>query len=180
MESITVKDKRFVVSIPASSIHLRIKELGKQINIDLKGKRPFFVCVLKGSFIFAADLVREIDLEAEITFIRVSSYSGTESTGTIKSIVGINDSLEGRTVVIVEDIVDTGDTAVHLIDEIKKQNPEEVLFATLLFKPAALRQKVKLDYVGFEVPNDFLVGFGLDYDGLGRNLKDIYTLASSH
>lgn len=177
MESVTIKDKRFVVSIPASTISQRIKELAAKMNEDLKGTRPYFVSVLNGSFIFAADLFREINMEAEITFIRVSSYSGTQSTGTVKSVVGISDSLEGRTVVIVEDIVDTGDTAVYLIDELKKKNPEKILFASLLFKPAALRQEVKLDYVGFEVPNDFLVGYGLDYDGIGRNLKDIYKLA---
>jgi hypoxanthine phosphoribosyltransferase len=177
MESVTIKDKRFVVSIPASTISQRIKELAAKMNEDLKGTRPYFVSVLNGSFIFAADLFREINMEAEITFIRVSSYSGTQSTGTVKSVVGISDSLEGRTVVIVEDIVDTGDTAVYLIDELKKKNPEKILFASLLFKPAALRQDVKLDYVGFEVPNDFLVGYGLDYDGIGRNLKDIYKLA---
>lgn len=177
MESVTIKDKRFVVSIPASTISQRIKELAAKMNEDLKGTRPYFVSVLNGSFIFAADLFREINMEAEITFIRVSSYSGTQSTGTVKSVVGISDSLEGRTVVIVEDIVDTGDTAVYLMDELKKKNPEKILFASLLFKPAALRQNVKLDYVGFEVPNDFLVGYGLDYDGIGRNLKDIYKLA---
>jgi hypoxanthine phosphoribosyltransferase len=177
MESVNIKDKRFEVSIPASKIAQRVKELGAKMNEDLKNTRPIFVGVLNGSFLFAADLFREITLEAEITFIRVSSYAGTQSTGSVKSVVGIKESLEGRTVVIIEDIVDTGDTAVYLIDELKKQNPEKVLFASLLLKPDALRHPVKIDYVGFEVPNDFLVGYGLDYDGLGRNLKDIYTLA---
>ncbi|MBL0032180.1 MAG: hypoxanthine phosphoribosyltransferase [Bacteroidetes bacterium] len=177
MESVIIKDKRFEVNIPAAKIDQRIKELGAKLNEDLKDTRPIFVSVLNGSFIFAADLFREIKMEAEITFIRVSSYSGTESTGTVKSVVGIKENLEGRTVVIIEDIVDTGDTAIYLIDELKKQNPEKILFASLLLKPDALRHPVKIDYVGFEVPNDFLVGYGLDYDGLGRNLKDIYKLA---
>ena len=177
MESVIIKDKRFEVNIPAAKIDQRIKELGAKLNEDLKNTRPIFVSVLNGSFIFAADLFREIKMEAEITFIRVSSYSGTESTGTVKSVVGIKENLEGRTVVIIEDIVDTGDTAIYLIDELKKQNPEKVLFASLLLKPDALRHPIKIDYVGFEVPNDFLVGYGLDYDGLGRNLKDIYKLA---
>ncbi len=177
MESVIIKDKRFEVNIPAAKIDQRIKELGAKLNEDLKNTRPIFVSVLNGSFIFAADLFREIKMEAEITFIRVSSYSGTESTGTVKSVVGIKENLEGRTVVIIEDIVDTGDTAIYLIDELKKQNPEKILFASLLLKPDALRHPVKIDYVGFEVPNDFLVGYGLDYDGLGRNLKDIYKLA---
>jgi hypoxanthine phosphoribosyltransferase len=135
-----------------------------------------FICVLNGSFIFAADLFRKISIEAEISFIKVSSYSGTQSTGVIKSILGINESLAGRMVVVVEDIVDTGDTAVHLLDELKKQNPEKIFFASLLLKPLALRQEIKIDYLGFEVPNDFLIGYGLDYDGLGRNLEDIYKL----
>lgn len=177
MESVIINDKRFEVNIPAAKIDQRIKELGAKLNEDLKNTRPIFVSVLNGSFMFAADLFREIKMEAEITFIRVSSYSGTESTGTVKSVVGIKENLEGRTVVIVEDIVDTGDTAIYLIDELKKQNPEKVLFASLLLKPDALRHPIKIDYVGFEVPNDFLVGYGLDYDGLGRNLKDIYKLA---
>lgn len=177
MESVIIKDKRFELSIPASTISQRVKDLAVKMNEDLKNTRPIFVSVLNGSFLFAADLFREINMEAEITFIRVTSYSGTQSTGTVKSVVGINESLKGRTVVIVEDIVDTGDTAVYMIDEIMKQNPEKILFASLLFKPAALRHPVKIDYIGFEVPNDFLVGYGLDYDGLGRNLKDIYKLA---
>ena len=177
MESVIIKDKKFEVSITASAISQRVKELGAKLNEDLKNTRPIFVSVLNGSFLFAADLFREIKMDAEITFIRVSSYEGTQSTGSVKSVVGIKESLEGRTVVIIEDIVDTGDTAVYLINELKKQNPKQVLFASLLLKPDALKHPVEIDYVGFEVPNDFLVGYGLDYDGLGRNLKDIYTLA---
>ena len=149
MESVIIKDKKFEVSITASAISQRVKELGAKLNEDLKNTRPIFVSVLNGSFLF----------------------------GSVKSVVGIKESLEGRTVVIIEDIVDTGDTAVYLINELKKQNPKQVLFASLLLKPDALKHPVKIDYVGFEVPNDFLVGYGLDYDGLGRNLKDIYTLA---
>ncbi|MFN8165374.1 MAG: hypoxanthine phosphoribosyltransferase, partial [Bacteroidia bacterium] len=177
MESVVVNGKQFVISIPESRIQERVRQIAAKMNEDLKGTKPVFLCVLKGSLLFASDVFREINMEAEISFIRVSSYSGTQSTGMVRSVAGIADSLEGRTVVILEDIVDTGDTAVYLVEEINKHNPERVLFASLLFKPAALRQKVNLDYVGFEVPNDFLVGYGLDYDGLGRNLKDIYKLA---
>lgn len=176
MKSITVRDKTFELSISSETIQKRIEELAARISNDLKGKCPLFVCVLNGSFIFTADLFKRISIEAEITFIRVSSYQGTQSSGVIKSIVGINDSLAGRTIVISEDIVDTGDTAIYLIDEIKKQNPEKIYFASLLLKPKALRHDIKVDYTGFEVPNDFLVGYGLDYDGLGRNLQDIYKL----
>ena len=177
MKSVTVKDKNFVLSISSETIQKRIDELAAQIEKDLNGEVPVFVGVLNGSFLFVADLFKRMKKEAEVTFLRVSSYSGTSSTGVVKSVVGINQSLEGRTVIIVEDIVDTGDTAVYLIDELKKMNPAKLMFASLLLKPKALRQNVQLDYVGFEVPNDFLVGYGLDYDGLGRNLNDIYKLA---
>ena len=174
---ITIRDKTFKPYITQQKITEAVTTVAVKINNDFKQEVPLFLVVLNGSFMFAADLFREIKMEAEITFIRVSSYSGTESTGTVKSVVGIKENLEGRTVVIIEDIVDTGDTAIYLIDELKKQNPEKVLFASLLLKPDALRHPIKIDYVGFEVPNDFLVGYGLDYDGLGRNLKDIYKLA---
>lgn len=177
MKSVKVKDKEFVLSIPSETIQKRIAELAAQIEKDLNGEVPVLICVLNGSFLFAADLFRNMKNDAEITFIRVSSYSGTASTGVVKSVVGINQSLEGRTAIIIEDIVDTGDTAVYLVEELKKLNPLRLQFASLLLKPAALRQSVSLDYVGFEVPNDFLVGYGLDYDGLGRNLNDIYKLA---
>ncbi len=176
MDLITIKDKTFGVSIKSEVIQERISELSAQISRDLKGKKPLFICVLNGAFIFAADLFKRITIDAEINFIRVSSYSGTQSTGIVKSLIGMNESIEGRTVVIVEDIVDTGDTAVYLIDELKRLNPEKIYFASLLLKPKALRQKIHIDYLGFEVPNDFLVGYGLDYDGIGRNYQDIYKL----
>lgn len=176
IERVKIRDKTFEISISSDVIQKRINDLALQISLDLKSTCPLFICVLNGSFIFAADLFKRVTIEAEVTFIRVSSYEGIQSTGTVKSIVGINESLEGRTVVLVEDIVDTGDTAVYLMDEIKKQNPLNIFFASLLLKPKALRQKIKIDYLGFEVPNDFLVGYGLDYDGLGRNLQNIYKL----
>jgi hypoxanthine phosphoribosyltransferase len=176
MECITIRDKTFGISISSEEIQKRVTELAKQISSDLKDQKPLFVCVLNGSFIFAADLFRKISIEAEITFIKVSSYSGMASSGVVKNVIGINVSIEGRTIIIVEDIVDTGDTAIHLIDELKNMKPGRILFASLLLKPKALRQKIHIDYIGFEVPNDFLVGYGLDYDGLGRNLEDIYKL----
>ena len=176
MKSVTIRDKTFGISINSDTIQKRVNELSQQISRDMQGKKPLFICVLNGSFIFAADLFKNISVEAEIAFIRVSSYAGTSSTGTVKNVIGISDDLKGRNVIIVEDIVDTGDTAVYLIDEIKKHGPEKILFASLLLKPHALRQKVNIDYLGFEVSNEFLVGYGLDYDGLGRNLSDIYKL----
>lgn len=176
METVTIHDKQFRISIPAAQIGLRIREMGIQLTADLNNKNPLFIVVLNGAFLFAADLLREIGCACEVSFVRVSSYSGTQSTGTMKNLIGLNESIEGRTVVLVEDIVDSGDTVVYLLNEMKKRNPSEIRIASLLLKPKALRHPVHVDYAGFEVPNDFLVGFGLDYDGQGRNLKDIYTL----
>jgi hypoxanthine phosphoribosyltransferase len=176
MDCVTIRDKSFEISIPSETIQKRISELAVTISKDLYGKLPLFICVLNGSFIFAADLFKQIKTEAEVNFIRVSSYEGTQSTGVVRNLIGLNKSIEGRIVVIVEDIVDTGDTAIYLLDELKKQNPEKIYFVSLLLKPKALRQDIKIDYLGFEVPNDFLIGYGLDYDGLGRNHQDIYKL----
>lgn len=176
MSTVKIHDKEFRVSISASEISHRTAELGKQISKDMQGKRPLFIAVLNGAFLFAADLIKNVSCECEITFVRVSSYSGTQSTGQVRNLIGLNEKIEGRTVIIVEDIVDTGDTASYLIKELLKENPAEIRFASLLLKPKALKHDIHVDYTGFEVPNDFLVGFGLDYDGLGRNLNDIYTL----
>ncbi len=176
MDTVKIHDKEFKISISAAVIQSRIAELGKQLSDDMNGKRPVFVAVLNGAFLFAADLLKHVTCECEITFVRVSSYAGTQSTGQVRNLIGLNEKIEGRTVIVVEDIVDTGDTAMYLINELKKENPAEIRIASLLLKPKALKHDIKVDYTGFEVPNDFLVGFGLDYDGLGRNLNDIYTL----
>lgn len=177
MKRITIKDKSFEVTITSSEIQARIAELAGQINADFAGKNPLFVVVLNGAFLFASDVFRRISTQCEIGFIRVSSYSGTQSTGHIKNVLGLTQDIANRSVIILEDIVDSGDTAIYLMEELKKSSPAEIRFATLLFKPAALRQAFRPDYVGFEVPNDFLVGYGLDYDGYGRNLDEIYTLS---
>ena len=176
MEKVKIWEKEFAVSIPEEKIRQRVEELGRQITNDFQHKRPVFLVVLKGAFLFAADLLRNVSLECEVTFIRVSSYEGTKSTGLVKSIDKMHDKLKDRSVVIIEDIIDTGNTAVFLINEIEKQEPESIRLASLLSKPEALKHPIKIDYVGFEVANDFLVGYGLDYDGLGRNLNDIYKI----
>lgn len=176
MDTVKIHDKEFKVSISSGVIQNRIAELGSQLSKDMNGKRPLFVAVLNGAFLFAADLLKHVTCECEITFVRVSSYSGTQSIGQVRNLIGLSEKIEGRTVVIIEDIVDTGDTAMYLINELKKERPSEIRFASLLLKPKALKHDIHVDYTGFEVPNDFLVGFGLDYDGLGRNLNDIYTL----
>jgi hypoxanthine phosphoribosyltransferase len=176
MQKVKIWDKEFSVSIPKEKIQQRVSELGKQITNDFRHTRPVFLVVLKGAFLFAADLLRHTNLECEITFLRISSYESTESTGVIRSILGLSEKIHGKTLIIIEDIVDTGNTAMHLVAELKKSEPLEIKIASLLLKPASLQHKLHVDYVGFEVPNDFLVGYGLDYDGLGRNLNDIYKI----
>lgn len=177
MKSIKIIDKEFQVLISANEIEQRVKSIAGKINCDYKGKKPLFLGVLNGAFLFMADLFKSISLECEISFIRVSSYAGTESSGTVKNVIGLNEKITGRDVIIVEDIVDTGDTAKYLFDELKKHNPSSVKLATFLFKPKALKQNIQPpDYTGFEIEPEFVVGYGLDYDGFGRNLNDIYVL----
>jgi hypoxanthine phosphoribosyltransferase len=176
MTSIKLKDKEFIVMLSAEEIQSRVREIASEINLQYKGKQPLFLGVLNGAFLFMADLFKNIDLQCEITFIKVTSYVGTASSGNVKNLIGLNENISGRDIIVVEDIVDTGDTMKYLLDELKSKNPASVKLATILFKPEALRQDVKPDYVGFEIPPAFVVGYGLDYDGLGRNLNDIYVL----
>lgn len=176
MRNVRIKDKEFELFIPSEKIQEAIKVVAKQINKDLEGKDPLFICILNGSFIFAADLIKNISIPCEVTFVRMASYRGTASSGTLKEIYGLEEEIEGRTVVIVEDIVDTGNTINLVKDQLSCDSPKEIKIATLLFKPNALKQKVSLDYVALEIPNDFIVGYGLDYDGYGRNLEDIYKI----
>ena len=176
MSVVKVHDKEFEQFLSATQIQERVVELATQINKEYTGKQPLFIGVLNGAFLFMADLIKHIDIECELSFIKVSSYSGTQTTGVVKEMIGLSHDIDGRDVIIVEDIIDTGDTAVYIVNELKKKNPASIRFATILFKPAALRQDFKPDYVGFEIAPDFVVGYGLDYDGLGRNLNDIYRL----
>lgn len=171
---ITIKDKQFELFIEQEVIELEIKRVAHQINADLKDKNPIFLAVLNGAFMFAGELMKEVSIPSEITFVRLASYSGVSSTEHVKEVLGLNESIEDRVVVIIEDIVDSGNTMTALMKELEKYNPSDIKIATLLFKPAALVKKLNLDYVALEIPNDFIVGYGLDYDGYGRNLKDIY------
>jgi hypoxanthine phosphoribosyltransferase len=176
MKTIKVKDKEFRLSISAEVINEAVERIAFQLNRDLIGKKPVFLVVLNGAFIFAADLYRKIEIESEISFVKLASYSGTESTSEVKKLIGINEKLKGRTVVILEDIIDTGTTMHYLVNKLRYLGVAEVLLAALLFKPSAFREDFRIDYLGMEIPNDFIVGYGLDYDGFGRNYADIYKI----
>lgn len=176
MDKIKVRDREFAVSIPEEKIKTRVAEIAAQISHDLEGKCPLFLAVLNGSFIFAADLLRGIDTPCEISFVRMASYEGTSSTGDVKQLIGLKEDIKERTVVIVEDIIDSGLTMVHLLDLLKEKQPAEIKIAALLVKPGNLKVNLDIPYCCFEIPNDFIVGYGLDYDGEGRNLPSIYTV----
>ena len=173
---IKVKDKTFTVSISERTLKSQIKRVADKINRDYEGKEPVFLAVLNGSFIFAADLLREIDLPCEISFVKLASYQGTSSSGSIREVIGLGIDITNRPVIIVEDIIDTGLTMAHMLDTLKKQNPESIDICTLLLKPSKLQVKLNVRYCCKEIPDDFVVGYGLDYDGFGRNTKDIYTI----
>lgn len=178
-KKVKVLDKEFAISIPNSEILERIQDVAKKINADLKGKDVIFMGILNGSFMFAGDLFKFIDIDCQITFLKLASYQGTSSSGKVKRLIGLNEDIKDKTVVVIEDIVDTGIT----LDNIKKQllgyEPAEIKFATLLFKPNAYQKDIELDYVGFSIPNDFIIGYGLDYNGFGRNLADIYKIVEN-
>ena len=176
MNTITIKDKTFQVSMPEAQIKWRVKELAQQISKDMEGRNPLFLAVLNGSFIFAADLMREMTIPCEISFVKLASYQGTTSTGKVHEVNGINEDLSGRTVIILEDIVETGQTIKQMIESLGTRNPQSVHICTLFFKPERLQADLHLDYVAFQIPNDFILGYGLDYDQQGRGLKDLYTL----
>ncbi len=176
MEKLQIKDKTFAVSIPAAQLQKEICRVAGELNRNMEGKEPLFLPVLNGSFIFAADLLREITVPCEISFIKLASYAGTHSTGEIREVIGLSKDITNRHVVIVEDIIDSGLTMAHMIETLQKQNPASISVCSMLVKPDALKVQVPIDYCCLEIPNDFIVGFGLDYDGFGRNTKDIYTL----
>ena len=176
METIKIKDKTFKTFIPESEIQKRVAAVAERINHDMAGKNPLMLAVLNGSFIFAADLMRYLTIPCEIAFVKLASYQGTTSTGKIKEVIGINESLEGRDVVIVEDIVDTGATMKRMLETLGTRNPKSLHICTLLLKPGKLQVPLDIEYAAMEIPNDFIVGYGLDYDQQGRNLRDIYTV----
>lgn len=176
MQHVTLKDKTFVPYISSQKIEESVKNMAQKINEDLHSENPIFLVVLNGSFMFAADLLKEVTVPCEISFIKLASYHGTSSTGTVTEMIGLTEEIKGRTVVIVEDIVDTGVTLEKLITLLTKKEVKYIKVASFLFKPEAYTKSIKIDYKGIEIPNDFVVGYGLDYDGLGRNMKEIYVL----
>ncbi len=174
--TIRVHDKEFEPYLDAGMIAEKVKEIARRINQDYKDKKPLFIAILNGSFMFAADLFKEIHIEAEISFIKLVSYKGTRSTGHVITAIGLDMDFYGRHVIIIEDIVDTGKTLNEFLPQLQHQQPASLRIAALLHKPAATVYPVPVDYLGFSVPDKFLLGYGLDYDGLGRNIPAIYKL----
>jgi hypoxanthine phosphoribosyltransferase len=175
-ETWKLKDKTFEKYIRNDDLQAKVNELSKRINTELYGKKPVFVVVLNGAFIFASDLLKGITLDCEIAFVKLSSYQGTQSSGVVQQIIGLDLDLKGRTIVVIEDIVDTGLTLERFMLTLREMQPAEVKIATCLLKPDAFKSKFPIDYMCFSIPNDFVVGYGLDYDGLGRNSRDIYKI----
>jgi len=178
MKQVKVNGKTFEISIPEAEIKKRVKALAEEISHDMEGKNPLFLGVLNGAFIFAADLMREMTIPCEVSFVKLASYQGTTSTGKVSEVLGINEDLTGRHVIIVEDVVDTGLTMKRMIETLGTRNPASVSVCTLLVKPEKLQVEIDLKYVAFEIPNEFILGYGLDFDQAARGLKDIYTLVN--
>jgi hypoxanthine phosphoribosyltransferase len=178
MSTIKVHDKTFSTFLSAEEIQKQVKRIANEINNDFAGERPLFIAILNGSFMFASDLFKSISIEAEICFIKLASYKGTSSTGNLITSIGLDESLVNREVVIIEDIIDTGNTLHQFLPQIQNQQPASLKIAALLNKPTAMKYPINIDYLGFSVPDKFLLGFGLDYDGLGRNLPQIYQLVN--
>ena len=176
MSIVKIKDKTFRISIPREEILKNVDAVAEKINRDMAGKNPLFLAVLNGAFVFAADLMRRITIPCEISFVKLASYQGVMSTGKVREVIGINESLAGRTVIIVEDIVDTGLTMKQMMDSLATRNPESIHICSLLLKPDKLQVPLDVEYVALRIPNEFIVGYGLDYDQQGRNLPDIYTV----
>lgn len=178
MKEIRVLDKKFREFIPEKDIKERIVKMADEINKFFAGKEVVFLGILNGAFLFAADLIRNIDLKARISFVKLASYEGTDSSGRIKELIGWNEDIRNKYVIVLEDIVDTGNTLERIVDELVIRKPSGIKIATLLLKPGAYKKDISIDYIGFKIPNGFVIGYGLDYNGYGRNLPSIYMLFS--
>ncbi len=171
-----IGDKKFSLFIDEKRIQAAVEKVAERINLDFKGDVPLFISVLNGSFMFTSDLLKNINGNVEVEFIKMSSYEGVATTGNVNQLIGLNRSLTGRNVVILEDIVDTGNTLEKVYKIIQEQNPLQIKVAALFLKPTVYKKNIKVDYVGMEIENDFIIGYGLDYNGLGRNFKDVFRL----
>lgn len=179
MKQVKIHDKVFRLFIPYEKIRAIVEKMASAMNADLQNKNPLFICILNGSFMFAAELFQRISIiQSEISFVKLASYNADRTTGKVTQLIGLNEKIEGRTIIVLEDIVDSGLTINSIQEQLKNLNPREIQVATLLLKPDALQKEVQLDYVGLEIPNDFIVGYGLDYVGQGRNLMDIYSIVN--
>lgn len=176
MDTIQIHDKKFTLSISENEILAAVKRVGEAINREMADSNPLFICVLNGAFMFAGDLMKTVNFPCEITFVKLSSYDGLVTTGSVKEVIGLNESVVGRNVIVVEDIVDTGITMEKIIGSLNAKGAKSIKVATFLQKPEALQRDIQVDYVAMKIPNQFIVGYGLDYDGYGRNLKEIYTV----
>jgi hypoxanthine phosphoribosyltransferase len=176
MTMVRVKDKEFETFIPALQIEGVVQELAERINTDYKDKNPLFLAILNGSFVFAADLLRKISIPCNISFVKFASYSGTKTTENVKELIGLNEEIKDRHIILIEDIVDTGNTMELILAELEKLHPGDVKIACFCHKPDAFRKSFRIDYIGMSIPDEFIVGYGLDYDGYGRNLADIYKI----
>jgi len=177
-KTVRIKDKLFRLLVPKKEIDQAVERVAREISLDYEGKEPLFLCILNGSFIFAADLLRKITVPCTVSFVKCSSYSGTRSTQYVRNLIGLNEDLVNRDVIIVEDIIDTGLTVSNLLKDIRKKDPASLRIAAFSFKKEAFMADFKIDYLCMEVPDRFIVGYGLDYDGFGRNLGEIYQLAT--
>lgn len=176
MKTIQIKDKQFELSIPEAEIQAAVQRVGDAINRDLADTDPLFICVLNGAFMFASDLMKIVNFPCEITFIKLSSYDGLYTTGSVKEVMGLSESVVDRNVIVVEDIVDTGITMERIMASLTAKGAKSIKVVTFLQKPDALKRDITVDYVAMKIPNEFILGYGLDYDGYGRNLKEIYKL----
>jgi hypoxanthine phosphoribosyltransferase len=176
MSKINLCGKEFALFLTADKIQTEVQRIAERINTDLNGEDVVFLGILNGAFMFASDLVRKINFDVQVTFVKLTSYSGQASTGVVKRLIGINEDLKDKTVVIIEDIIDTGATIESIIAQIKGFRPRQIFVATLLLKPDLYSKETHIDYVGFHIPKNFVVGYGLDYNGFGRNLRNLYAL----
>lgn len=181
MEKVKLHDRDFRLLIGANRIDQEIKRVAREINKDLENERPLFLGVLNGAFMFVADLLKGVTVEGtEVSFVKMASYTGLASTGKVQELIGLNENIEGRTVVIVEDMVDSGESVMHLKQILEERHPKQVKVATMFYKPNAVRYDLTLDYTCIALENDFVIGRGMDYDGLGRNLPDLYVVEETN